>query len=146
MSSFLQAIKGLCFNIIWSTVLMAGCLCVRSVSAAPITFNTALPVASGEFIFREQFVLDQSGHDPSALSRDRLAIAAVSVLGYGITSKLALFGVVPYVNTRLKVTTNGVRQTRRAEGLGDMSLFTRYTIFQDDAPGRTFRIAPFAGL
>ncbi len=146
MPSLFQTIKGGCSIIIWSTVFMAGCLCAGSIAAAPITFNTALPVAAGQFVFREQFVLDQSGHDPSALSRDRLAIAAVSVLGYGITSKLALFGVVPYVNTRLKVTTNGVRRTRRAEGLGDMSLFTRYIIFQDDALGRTFRIAPFAGL
>lgn len=146
MPSFFQTIKGGCFNIILFSILMVELFCAGQVAAAPITFNTALPVASEQFIIREQFVLDQSGHDPSALSRDRLAISVVSVLGYGITSKLAVFGVVPYVNTRLKVTTNGNRQTRRAEGLGDMSLFTRYTIFQDDAPGRTFRIAPFAGL
>ena len=46
--------------------------------AAPQTFNTALPVAQGEFVFREQFVLDQSGDDPSAADRDRTAWALVS--------------------------------------------------------------------
>jgi len=146
MPSFFQAIKAWWPGIIWSTVIMAGCLCAGSVAAAPVTFNTALPVAAEEFVFREQFVLDQSGHDPSALARDRQVLSGVSVLGYGITSDLALFGVVPYVNKRLELSTNGVRQTRRAEGLGDLRLFTRYTVLQDDAPGRTFRIAPFAGL
>ncbi len=52
--------------------------------SAPVTFNTALPVAKGEFVFREQFVLDQSGDDPSGADRDRTAWAAVSVLGYGV--------------------------------------------------------------
>lgn len=146
MQSLFQAIKGWWPGMMWSTVMMGGCLCAGSVAAAPITFNTALPVAAGEFVFREQFVRDQSGHDPSALARDRQAMSAVSVLGYGITSDLAVFGVVPYVNKRLKLTTNGVRQTRSADGLGDLRLFSRYTMFQDDAPGRTFRVAPFAGL
>ena len=33
--------------------------------AALITFNTALPVAKGEFVMREQIVVNQSGTDPS---------------------------------------------------------------------------------
>ena len=64
--------------------------------SAPITFNTALPVAEDEFIFRQQFVFDQSGDDPSGADRDRGAFAAVSVLGYGVTSDLAIFGVLPW--------------------------------------------------
>ncbi len=149
MRSFYQITKGWWPGIIGSTVMMGGCLCAGSVADAaihqPLTFNAAMLVA-GEFVFREQFVLDQSGHDPSALARDRQAMSAVSGLGYGITSKLTLFGGVPYVNKRLELTTNGVRQTRRADGLGDLSLFTRYTVFKDEAPGRTFLVAPFAGL
>ncbi len=114
--------------------------------AAPQTFNTALPVAQGEFVFREQIVLDQSGDDPSVADRDRTAWALVSVLGYGATPELALFGVVPYVDRTLEVTDGGMRQRRSARGLGDISLFGRYTVFQRDRPGRTLRIAPFAGL
>ncbi len=114
--------------------------------AAPQTFNTALPVAEGEFIFREQFVLDQSGDDPSAADRDRAAWALVSVLGYGISPDLAVFGVVPYVDKSLDITQGGTRRTRSASGLGDVSLFGRYTAFKRNWTGRTLRLAPFAGL
>jgi hypothetical protein len=114
--------------------------------AAPQSFNTALPVAQGEFVFREQFVLDQSGHDPSPSDRDRTAWALLSVLGYGATAELALFGVVPYVDKSLDISEGGARRTRSASGLGDVRLFGRYTVYKQDWPGRTLRIAPFVGL
>ncbi len=87
--------------------------------SAPITFNTALPVAEGEFIFREQLIVNQSGDDPSGADRGRRAQAAVSVLGYGVNSKLALFGVLPYRDNELKVTAGGRRRTGAASGFGD---------------------------
>ena len=119
---------------------------VGAALGAPITFNTALPVAEDEFIFRQQFVFDQSGDDPSGADRDRGAFAAVSVLGYGVTSDLAIFGVLPYVDKSLEITSMGVRRTRDTSGIGDLTLFGRYTVFQDDVPGRTFRVAPFFGM
>ncbi len=114
--------------------------------AAPITFNTALPVAKGEFIFREQYVVDESGDDPSGADRGRRSNAFVSVLGYGVSPKLAVFGVLPYLDNELEVTTGGQRVTRRANGFGDLSVFGRYTVVQRDQPGRTFRLAPFFGV
>jgi hypothetical protein len=117
-----------------------------TVWSAPITFNTALPVAEGEFIVREQFVLEQSGDDPSSADRDRTAWSVVSVLGYGVTSDLALFGVIPYVDKDLKTTISGERRTHSANGLGDISLFGRYTLFKNNFPGGNFRVAPFAGV
>jgi len=114
--------------------------------SAPITFNTALPVAKGEFVFREQFVISQSGHAPSATHQDRTVWSAVSVLGFGITGKLAVFGILPYVNKDLDLTVSGQRRNRNADGLGDTSLFGRYTLYQQDWPGRTLRVAPFAGF
>lgn len=114
--------------------------------SAPITFNTALPVAKSEFVFRQKFVVNQSGHDPAQADRDRTAWSAVSVLGYGITSKLALFGVLAHVSKDLDITVAGERFNRHGDGLGDFSLFGRYTVYQRDWPGRTLRIAPFAGF
>ena len=136
-------------RIIWKLGL-ASTLCVLLGAGvalgAPITFNTALPVAEGEFIFREQFVFDQSGDDPSGADRDREVFAAVSVLGYGVTSDLALFSALPYVDKSLKITSMGRRRTRDTNGIGDVTLFGRYTVFQDNIQGRTFRVAPFAGV
>jgi len=114
--------------------------------SAPITFNTALPVAKGEFLVREQLIVNRSGDDPGNLNRKRTAKAAVSVLGYGVSGKLALFGVLPYRDNKLKLTVAGQRATRSASGFGDLTAFGRYTVVQRDQPGRNFRIAPFAGV
>lgn len=119
---------------------------LREAQAAPMTFNTALPVADGEFIFREQAILEQSGNDPSSAARDFTVWSAVSVLGYGVSADVALFAAVPYVDKRLKLTESGSRRARGARGLGDVRLFGRYTAFRKDWPGHTFRIAPFAGV
>ncbi len=113
---------------------------------APITFNTALPVAKGEFVFREQLVLGRAGGDPSGADRDRTAWSAISVLGYGVDADLALFAVVPYVDRRLELVEGGTRRARSARGLGDVRLFARYTAVKRNFRGGSFRIAPFAGI
>lgn len=117
-----------------------------AVIAAPQSFNTALPVAEGEFVFREQFVLDRSGDDPSGARRDREAWSFVSVLGYGIDPDLSVFAAAPYTGRRLELDASGGRRGRSADGLGDIRLFGRYTAYRRDGPGRTFRVAPFAGM
>lgn len=114
--------------------------------SAPITFNTALPVAQSEFVARAQLIVNQSGSDPSGLARDRTAWAEISVLGYGVTSDLALFGIVPYVNRDLNLDMGTGPVNRHASGLGDIKLFGRYTIYKNNFSGGNFRIAPFAGL
>ncbi len=44
---------------------------INTAWSAPITFNTALPVAEGEFVGRVQYVVNQSGDDPGSTDRDR---------------------------------------------------------------------------
>lgn len=115
------------------------------VFAAPITFNTALPVAQGEGVFRAQFkYLTASDDGPG--DRD-LTVAIVPLVGvYGLTEKWALFGILPYLNKKLEVNTPSGRRTREVSGLGDATFLARYTVFQQDRPGQTFRVAPFVGL
>ena len=113
---------------------------------APITFNTALPVAEGEFVLREQFFFIKSSDDPSPADRDVEVIGGLSVLAYGVTGDLALFGALPVLDKSLELDTPEGRIERGDTGIGDVRLFGRYTVFQDDAPGRNFRIAPFVGL
>jgi len=120
---------------------------VRQISAAPETFSTALPVAKGEFVFREQFLYRKASEDPSPANRDLQVLGGVSVLGYGVTGELAVFGALPYLDKALDLTTpGGQRVSRSTNGIGDARLFGRSTILREDAPGRTLRIAPFAGI
>ena len=113
---------------------------------APVTFNTALPVGGDEFVARGLVVVSQSGDDPGADDRDLASTSVIAVLGYGLNHKLALFGVLPYVDKELDIMMNGSRVNRSSSGLGDASAFLRYTLVQRDQPGHTFRVAPFAGL
>ncbi len=124
----------------------AGFGVVSTTTAAPQTFNTALPVAEDEFVFREQFVYRKATDDPSPADRELQVLGGASVLGYGVTGDLAVFGVLPYLDKELDVTTPGGRVTRNTSGIADARLFGRYTVYKDNAPGRTFRIAPFLGV
>jgi len=114
--------------------------------AGPITFNSALPISEGVGILRSQIKLVRKTGDTTALNRDVTVTAVPLVLAYGVSSKLALFGVLPYVNKRMDITMGAVRIRRQTQGLGDGKLFARYTVYQADHPGDTLRIAPFLGL
>jgi hypothetical protein len=128
-------------------LLVAATGSLREAHAAPETFNTALPVGRGDFVFREQFLYMKASDDPSPEDRNLEVLGGISVLGYGATSDLALFGVLPYLDKELDLTTpGGQRITRSTNGIGDAQLFARYTLFQKDLPGRNFRIAPFLGV
>lgn len=107
-------------------------------AAAPQTFNTALPVAAGQWLLRGQFVY-RHGDAPDGETQ---AIGAAAVAGYGIMPDLALFAAVPWLDKRLE--RDGLE--RSEAGIGDLRLFARYTAFQRNWTGRTLRIAPFAGL
>ena len=130
-----------------SMVLLIAAGTALPAGAAPITTNTALPVAKGEYVFREQIIFNQSGDDPSGANRDHHVALSATVLGYGVTPDLAVFGVVPVASKKLKLTApGGARVTRKDSGLGDVRAFARYTAIKKNMPGRTFRIAPFAGI
>lgn len=113
------------------------------VMAAPITFNTALPITQGEGIFRIQAKhLAFRGLAGSDLEVDALPLVVV----WGVTPKLTLFGITPLLDKQLRVETPGGRVSRGDSGIGDLTLLARYTLWQHDSRGATFRIAPFIGV
>lgn len=112
--------------------------------AAPISFNTALPVHEGGLLFRGQAVWMRLHDDPSRMGREMDVVAVPSVLVYGATSKLALMGVFPYMDKRLDIGSLGV--SRKASGLGDIMTIARQEVFERDRAGRTARGALFAGV
>ena len=121
-------------------------LAAAAVWGAPITFNTALPVHEGGYVWREQLIFMQSADDPTPARRDMQVTGLVSVLGYGVTADFALFGMLPWFDKRLDMRMGGQDLSRSQSGVGDLTVLGRYTAYQYDAPGRTLRIAPFLGV
>lgn len=115
--------------------------------AAPQSFNTALPLSEGNRVVRQQFLYRSASDDPSTMDRDLAVRGSMSVLGYGVTSDLALFGILPYLDKSLDLTLpSGERVNRGSSGLGDARLLARYTLFKRNQRGLTFRVAPFFGI
>ncbi len=126
-----------------TSVVVILCILVSGTSlAAPIASNTALPLSAGEIIVREQFVMIRSSDHISGTQRKVDRFESRTVLGYGATSKLAFFGVLPLIDI-----SREIGNVKASEfGLGDAALFARYELFRSDQPGRTLRVAPYAGI
>lgn len=119
---------------------------IGTASAAPVTFDTALPVAEGEWLWREQFIALRAD-DAGPGGRELKVLGGLTAFGYGLSSDWTLFAAVPYLDRELEITLpDGRRIQRDSAGIGDVRLFARYTLFRDDASGRTFRVSPFAGI
>ncbi len=117
-----------------------------TVWSAPITFNTALPVRENGWVLREQLIYMKNADDPTPAKRDMRVAGGMSVLGYGVNRDFVLFAMLPWFDKRLDMTMDGQGVTRRERGIGDLTMLGRYTAYEDNAPGRTFRIAPFLGI
>lgn len=131
-----------------TVILVIGVLAAaaRPGFAASITFNTALPVTKGQGIVRIQSKILEFGTDSGPLDRD-LTVRVVPVAGvWGVTEKIALFGIVPIFDKDLRVATPLGRRARSVSGLGDVTVLARYTAYQRDRRGSTLRIAPFLGV
>ncbi|MDQ7050404.1 MAG: hypothetical protein Q9M92_13085 [Enterobacterales bacterium] len=115
---------------------------ITSINAAPITFNTALPISQGEWIWRLQYVQIQS-KDSSQLQRNRQEELIASTFVYGVSPKLALFATLGYSDRTFSAFSSAPRQ---AKGLIDSKLLARYTLYQKDFLAGSFRIAPFVGV
>ena len=114
--------------------------------AGPITFNSALPLSEGVGVLRSQITWIRQSGDTTAQKRRVTVTAVPLVLAYGVSPKLALFGMLPYVNKSMDLSIGAQRVRRSSQGVGDAKFFARYTVYQRDRPGDTLRVAPFVGL
>lgn len=125
---------------------VASVLACADALAGPITFNTALPVSQGELLF-QQTLMYRTLDDGTALPGMRAAArAGVSVLAYGLNSDLTVFAMVPYLDKTLDMATPMGSVHRTNHGLGDSTFFARYTAYQHNRAGASFRIAPILGV
>ena len=126
--------------------IVFGLAATGKADAGPITFLTALPVAKSQAVVRGQYLFIRASGDPTPADQDLTVNALPFAVAVGVTSKLALFGVVPVVNKSVDVTTPVGRRTLKSTGLGDIVAFARYTVMAVDLTESTFRIAPFGGV
>lgn len=128
-------------------VICLSSIITNSVEAAPINSNVALPVRKGGFVFRSQVKWLRATDDPTSLNREVNVVAIPNVLVYGATPDLALFAIFPYIFRNVELTDPSEKRIdKNGNGIGDLNLIARYTVYSRDYPSGTFRIAPLAGV
>jgi hypothetical protein len=101
-----------------------------AVFGSAVTFSTTLPVAQDQIVVRFYA-------QPSFSTRSLASFQFPVSVGYGYSSKLALFASLSQGLASQNGVTNG--------GPGDLGLYGRYTLYKHDTPNSTFRITPVAG-
>ena len=124
----------------WAVLIL--CISSTILHAAPITFNTALPLSQGQKLVRGLVSYQEQSRSSelSTVSRDQLTLN--SVFAYGVSAKWAVFGVLPISN----ISVQSGSQNSDESDLGDAEIFSRYEVWRSDSSGVTKRIAPFLGL
>ena len=136
-----------CISLFLIVVICLSSIITRSAEAAPINSNVALPVRKGGFVFRSQVKWLRATDDPTSLNREVNVVAIPNVLVYGATPDLALFTIFPYIFRNVELTDpSGKRTDKNDNGIGDLNLIARYTVYSRDYPSGTFRIAPLVGV
>ena len=118
------------------------CLTIASPRAAPITFNSALPVSQNEWVLRGLASFESSSSTINDKQLEREELSLTSVVAYGISAKWAAIAVLPLSNINQTSVDSNIDES----GFGDAELFGRYEAYRTDKLGATKRIAPFAGL
>lgn len=112
--------------------------------AAPITFNTALPVSEDQIVVRDLLIVSHgaSQDNSQAMRIEQTQITNLLIAGYGLTPKLAIFGTLPL--THIDRQVGDISET--GSGVGDATVFARYELLRQDNKGQTTRLASFSGL
>lgn len=122
-------------NLLWYLI---PALSASRLAGSPATFVTALPVARDQLLvrFNAQPAFGTSGFT---------GIQFPVNIGYGFTSRWALFlDTNEGVGSLTQTAPTGPVGLSSA-GAGDFAFFARYTLFKVDKPKSTLRVAPLAG-
>jgi hypothetical protein len=122
-------------------VLLAGLLVLAAPARAQLTFPGAAPISSGNVVVRTQPELTDSTDGVRSILDKNIVI-------YGASPNLAfILQSTSFIANSADVTTPaGHTYQATAAGLGDTLLEGRYTVYQVDGVGSTFRIAPYIGV
>ncbi len=126
-------------RVVRPTVLLIVLLLLSSRVNAQITFPGASPVSAGNLVMvLKPETFDYTGGGSNTVDKN--------VLIYGASPRLAIIVQSnSFVSNSAIITEMGQSHRVIANGFGDTLIQPRYTIFQQDGPGSTFRIAPYIG-
>lgn len=116
-------------------------LAVMRPASAQLTFPGASPISAGNVVVRTQPELTDSTDGVRSILDKNIAI-------YGASPDVAfILQNTSFIANSADVTTPGGHTYQAtAAGLGDTLLEARYTVYQVDGIGSTFRIAPYIGV
>ncbi len=117
-------------------------------TAGPITFFATLQVSTGNLFLLD--ITNPAGttvRSPSEHGHG-FTLGETLDIGYGATSKLQLFALIPwFVHKSLAQTaSNGAHTRSGSNGFGDTLFLARYTLLGFERAESALRIAPIAGL
>ncbi|MDA8252824.1 MAG: transporter [Rhodospirillales bacterium] len=121
-------------------VLLGVLVLLAGPARAQISFPGAAPISAGNvtIYLKPQYTNSTDGVS-STIDRN--------VVIYGASPDLAfILQNNSFVSNTDTIAGKGGPQRVTANGFGDTVLEGRYTVFQQDGPGSTFRIAPYAGV
>lgn len=125
-------------------LLVAGWLLASAgmLYAQPITFPGSMSIGEDDFTARVQPGYRRAATDPSG--RDRTLIdRRLRFFGmYGLTEKTTVFARIDYLERRFE---DGSTE-QRDRGFGDLEVFLRRTVYEQNWPGRTVSVSPYAGV
>ena len=104
---------------------------------APINSNVALQPSTGGVIIRQQLRYFEAG--------EVKAFVVPTTIVYGLRADLTLLLTTPLVFREVQVPTTG--ETRRDNGVADLTFLTKFRVFRDDfGPTDTRRFSLLGGL
>lgn len=131
-----------------TTLLMAFVLCIASNPAWAVSINSpvGLTPAKDQKIIRTQIKYKRVSDDPTSLDRDTWILSVPTTFVYGFTEKFSGMATIPYVYKKQRTSSGSDRITRKASGLGDITLLSKYRVLTKDSPGATSRLSILGGL
>ncbi|MHB1799234.1 hypothetical protein [Acidiphilium sp.] len=144
MASVLPALRRVTTKLSLPLIGFALCLAATLMLATPakaqITFPSASPISAGNIAVRVQPVVTEGTQSAQSVTGEGVVI-------YGASPNLAIISENDLlVSTMADASGGGKTERLAATGLGDTLEEARYTIFQQDGIGSTFRIAPLVGV
>ena len=122
------------------TLALAATVMLATPARAQITFPSASPISAGNIAVRVQPLVTEGTEGAQSVTGEGVII-------YGASPNLALISENDLVVSNMAdVTVGGKTERLAATGLGDSLEEARYTIYQLDGIGSTFRIAPLIGV